>query len=146
MVMKRFIITILCCSIVCSLFANTDYRKAGLGVPRYSNHGFELSVSHSPQESTIEKPIIENNRSTTTSSSNKITKKTASKPVQVVKQEKIKEEKASKIQQHQKVAKPNKKDSDTTNIIITLIIVTGVLLGIAILVFGWYWLVFGMWY
>jgi len=145
--MKKFISTILCCSIVCSLFANTDYRKAGLGIPHYSNHGFELSVSHSTQQPTIEKPvIIKNNCSVTKTSSNKLTKRTTSKPVQVVKQEKIKEEKASKIQQHQKVAKPNKKDSDTTNIIITLIIVTGVLLGIAILVFGWYWLVFGMWY
>ena len=145
--MKKFVVTILCCSLVCTILANTDYRKAGLGVPRYSNHGFELSISHSPQQSTIENPvIIENNCSMTTSSSNKITKRTTSKPVQVVKQEKIKEEKASKIQQHQKVTKPNKKDSDTTNIIITLIIVTGVLLGISILVFGWYWLVFGMWY
>ena len=145
--MKKFVVTILCCSLVCTILANTDYRKAGLGVPRYSNHGFELSISHSPQQSTIEKPVvIENNCSTTTSSSNKLTKRTTSKPVQVVKIEKIKEEKASKIQQHQKVAKPNKKESDTTNIIITLIIVTGVLLGIAILVFGWYWLAFGMWY
>ena len=145
--MKKFISTILCCSIICSLLASNDYRKAGLGVPHYSNHGFELPVSHSTQQPTIEKPvIIENNCSVTKTSSNKLTKRTTSKPVQVVKIEKIKEEKASKIQQHQKVAKPNKKESDTTNIIITLIIVTGVLLGITILVFGWYWLVFGMWY
>lgn len=147
--MKKFVFTILCCSLVCTILANTDYRKAGLGVPRYSNHGFELSVSHSNHQSAIEKTVIaQKKRSKKTSSTKKITHKTTVNSIND--KEKITTKQMNntlpKIQQNKKLAKSIDNKLDSTGIIITLIIVIGVLLAHAMIIFGWYWLVFGMWY
>ncbi|MBP5584347.1 MAG: hypothetical protein J6X43_10435 [Bacteroidales bacterium] len=153
--MKKIIVTIFCCSIACSLFATIDYRNAGLGVPHHSNHGFELPITNAQKStvikknSTIEKSTVQNSKHRTSKRSAKRGQKSFTQQIKKSYTNDFVSKKEIKVlqkKQHSTITKSVQKKTDSSNIIITLIIVTGVLLCVAMLVFGWYWLVFGAWY
>ena len=153
--MKKIIVTIFCCSIACSLFATIDYRNAGLGVPHHSNHGFELPVTNAQNStiientSTVEKSTVQKSKLSTPKRSAKHSQNSYAQQIKTSSTNDFVSKKEIKVlqkKQHSTITKSTQKKTDSSNIIITLIIVTGVLLCVAMLVFGWYWLVFGAWY
>ena len=145
--MKKIIVTIFCCSIACSLFATIDYRNAGLGVPRCSNHGFEIPLKHTSNqivreetitiETNLQKPAVKAQKKTLRSTvTNATTPQTFSQ----------KEIKSLQKNQKTKLLKQPQKTTDSSGVLIALIIVVGVLLTIALLVWGWYWLFWSVLY
>jgi len=146
--MKKVIVTIVSCFVLVYTLATTnDYRYAGLGIPRCSNHGFEIPLNHTSNqivreetitlETILPKPAVKAKKKTLRSTvSNATAPSTISK----------KETKSLQKIQKTKLQKPPQKTTDSSGVLIALIIVLGVLLTIALLVWGWYWLFWSVLY
>lgn len=146
--MKKVIVTIVSCFVlVVTSAATNDYRNAGLGVPRCSNHGFEIPVKHTSNQivreetiatgTNLQKPAVKTPKKTLRSTvTNATTPQTFSK----------KEIKSLQKNQKTKLLKQPQKTTDSSGVLIALIIVLGVLLTIALLVWGWYWLFWSVLY
>ena len=146
--MKKVIVTIVSCFVlVYTLAATNDYRNAGLGIPRCSNHGFEIPLNHTSNqivreetttiETNLQKPAVKTPKKTLRSTvTNATTPQTFSK----------KEIKSLQKNQKTKLLRQPQKTTDSSGVLIALIIVLGVLLTIALLVWGWYWLFWSVLY
>ena len=146
--MKKVIVTIVSCFVlVYTLAATNDYRNAGLGIPRCSNHGFEIPVKHTSNQIVREETItLETNLPKPAVKAKKKTRR--STVTHTIAQKTVTQKEFKRLQKTTKpiLLKQPQKTTDSSGVLIALIIVLGVLLTIALLVWGWYWLFWSVLY